>query len=259
PSLEKVILPQLGLTVWGSAFTSEDKYEDPLKGFAPDEDNINIVLLHAELTSTASKYCPVSPESIDASGADYVALGHIHKTSSGVTPSGTVWAWPGCPEGRGFDETGDKGVIIAEVSKHSAKLRFERMSSARYFDIEVTLKEGDDPVEKCVAALSECEKRDICRIIFKGESRGVDVQAVKTAAEHLVEVYSVKDKTRPSRDLFECEIAQSLKGRFLAKMKQLYEGANTEEEQKSAALAAVFGIAALEGRQPPLGGAYYED
>ena len=43
------------------------------------------------------------------------------------------------------------------------------------------------------------------------------------------------------------------------KMKQLYEGANTEEEQKSAALAAVFGIAALEGRQPPLGGAYYED
>ncbi len=46
---------------------------------------------------------------------DYVALGHIHAYSGARTAGRVPYAWPGCPEGRGYDECGEKGVIIADV------------------------------------------------------------------------------------------------------------------------------------------------
>ena len=258
-NLEKVCLGELGLSVWGSAFVNEEKYGDTLENFSVDDENINIVLLHAELANSNSKYCPVTLNSIDASGADYVALGHIHKFASGTTPSGAVWAQPGCPEGRGFDETGDKGVIIGEIEKGSVKLRFEKICSLRYFDIEVTLDCGDDPVEKCLEAVKTCGANDICRITLAGESAGVDHLAIKTALRDHCALHSLKDTTRPSKAMFEDALDQSLKGRFLAQMKQAWESAPTEKEKLSAALALRFGLAALEGRQPPQSGAYYEN
>ena len=257
--LERVELPSLGVTVWGSAFVSEEKYEDPLTAMKRDENNINIALLHAELTKNASSYCPVTEQGIDRSGADYVALGHCHTMDSGITPSGAVWAWPGCPEGRGFDETGDKGIIIAEVIKGSAKLRFEKICSSRYFDIEIALTAEDDPVEMCIEKVKWLESGDICRITFTGESRGVDVLSVKIAASEYADVYSIKDITRPAQSLFDGDKELSLKGRFLAKVKQLFDSAETEEEKRRASLAAAFGLAVLEGRQPPRSGAYYEN
>ena len=43
---------------------------------------------------------------------DYIALGHIHKFSGIKRIGNTYYAYSGCPEGRGFDEEGDKGIIF---------------------------------------------------------------------------------------------------------------------------------------------------
>ena len=42
---------------------------------------------------------------------DYVALGHVHKGSKVDYVNGTAYAYPGCIEGRSFDECGKKYAI----------------------------------------------------------------------------------------------------------------------------------------------------
>ncbi len=59
-----------------------------------------------------SDYGPISQQDLAASGLAYAALGHIHQYSGLQRAGRTVWAYPGCPEGRGVDETGDKDVLL---------------------------------------------------------------------------------------------------------------------------------------------------
>ena len=68
----------------------------------------------------------------------------------------TAWAYCGCPEGRGFDETGDKGVLVGEVSPGEAKLEFVPLCKRRYREITVDVT-GKAPA----AALREALPADI--------------------------------------------------------------------------------------------------
>ena len=58
----------------------------------------------------------IAPEDIEKSGLTYLALGHVHQYSGPRREGGTVYAYPGTPDGRGFDELGEKGVILGRVS-----------------------------------------------------------------------------------------------------------------------------------------------
>lgn len=118
-------MPELGVRVWGAAFT--DRVSGPLlRGFsAPrQEGRLELLCLHGEVGVPSSRYDPVSEEELAASGLDYAAFGHVHSFSGLRRAGDCFYAWPGCPEGRGFDETGEKGVIIADVERGGVKLRF---------------------------------------------------------------------------------------------------------------------------------------
>ena len=83
---------------------------------------------------------------VEQSGADYLALGHVH-AFGGVQQAGrTFWAYPGCPEGRGFDELGDKGFLTGTVEPGQVKLTFVPFARHRYqwLTADVT---GADPLE----------------------------------------------------------------------------------------------------------------
>ena len=100
-------VPELGLVVHGAAFTGPEQPESLLAGFAaPADGRRHIGLLHVELDGAEERYDPLRREEIAASGLDYLALGHVHKRTEPLTLGRTVCAWPGCPEGRGFDELG---------------------------------------------------------------------------------------------------------------------------------------------------------
>ena len=71
--------------------------------------------LHGEVGVPGSRYDPISEAELARSGMAYIALGHAHAFSGLRRAGDSFYAWPGCPEGRGFDETGDKGVIVADV------------------------------------------------------------------------------------------------------------------------------------------------
>ncbi|WP_419920992.1 metallophosphoesterase family protein [Candidatus Poriferisodalis sp.] len=90
------------LTLWGRAMDSHDSDYRPLAGVPPRPDTGWFIAAgHGHFQRTADdahRSSPIAAEEIEATGADYVALGHWHVTTD--VSVGEVIAWyPGAPMG----------------------------------------------------------------------------------------------------------------------------------------------------------------
>ena len=247
PRLESVFLPELGARVWGAGYTSPS-CEALLRGFhAPAEEGVTQLLaLHAELGRPNSPYCPVTEAELAQSGIRYAAFGHVH-LGSGLRRAGECfYAWPGCPEGRGFDECGEKGILQIDIDGDSVQAEFIPTAARRYEKLRV--EPGTDALAAIRAALPEHTAEDIYKIILTGESAAApDLSYLRQALEREFFALTLADETIPPRDLWRRAEEDSLAGRFLRRMRQRIGTAQTDEERKILLQAARCGIAALEG------------
>lgn len=249
-SIEGVALPDLGCVVYGAAFTSRSKEEQVLAGFsAPEDGKVHLLCLHGDVGGVNAAYGPILREQLAASGVQYAALGHVHQCSGVQRDGGTAWAYPGCPEGRGFDELGDKGVLAGSVDQGGARMRFVPLCRRRYRIIEAGVT-GRSPREALEAAAPETAAEDVCRIVFTGEAdeRGVDLPALESAYRDRFYALELQDRTRPAQSLWARAGEDSLRGLFLQAMKSRYDAAPDGGAREEIALAVRFGLAALDGR-----------
>ena len=251
----RVELPELGCVVYGGAFSAPYQMESPLEGFRvreEDEERIKFGCFHGDLLSPHSRYGPITTQQIAASGLDYLALGHIH-TASGLQRAGQTWyAWPGCPEGRGFDETGEKGVYAGRWENGRVTLEFAPLARRRYLReaLDVT---GQDPEEALQGLLAVSRPEDIVRITLTGQRNPEaepDLTALNAMASAFFYSADVRDETTLSTVLWERLEEDTLTGLFLRNMRRRLEGASPEERPKLER-AVRFGLAALEGREEP--------
>ena len=168
--MESVALPQYGCVVHGAAFVKEDAEALPLEGLATEDGMIHIGVLHGDVGSKDSRYRPVSPDQIAKSGLAYLALGHVHGYSGVLQAGKTAYAYPGCIEGRGFDELGDKGFLFGEVECENVNLRFVPFARRRYQILRVDVTDSGQPVEAICRQLPLRTEDDIYRILLVGES-----------------------------------------------------------------------------------------
>lgn len=245
PQIRSVPLRELGCTVHGVAFTAADREDDPLAGFvAPDDGMIHLMSIHGDVGG--SRHAPISPESLAASGLDYAALGHIHACSGLQKAGDTFWAYPGCPEGRGFDECGEKGVLAGTVEKGRVTLEFVPLASRRYERLEVSLTGETDPERAAREALAD-HGRDCCRLIFTGETAAApDLAVLERRLSDCCFTLALRDRTTLARDLWARAGEDNLTGRFLQEMRLRLDGANSEEDRALLEQAVRFGLAALE-------------
>ena len=253
--LRCVPLPALGVRVWGAAFTDRHKGAQ-LEGFEAEKDGdvLDIMVLHGEVGNPGSDYGPIAEERLARSGMDYVALGHIHSFSGLRRAGDTRYAWPGCPEGRGFDETGEKGVILAELSADGCEIRFLPMCTRRYETAEVDISGAEDPAEAIAAALPSDTERDVYRIRLTGEADAApDLRSLAHALEGRFFSLELRDDTRLRRDIWAQCGGDSLKGLFLARLRRRYEDAQDDRERERITQAARWGLLAMEnGDELPL-------
>ena len=248
--MEAVALPELGCVVHGCAFTGGERTDQALKGFAaPADGKIHMMCIHGDVGTPESVYGPVTRQQIADSGLAYLALGHIHQYSGVNREGNTFWAYPGCPEGRGFDELGDKGVLAGTVDGRGADLRFVPLCRRRYHVISVDVT-GREPREALGVALPETAAEDVCRFVHTGESGegGVDLPALETAFGPRCYVLQLRDETRPAEDIWRRAGEASLRGLFLQDLRRQYDAAPDEAQRRKIALAVRFGFAALDGR-----------
>ena len=260
--LQAVELPELNCVVHGCAFTAPHREDDPLTGFiAPDDGKLHLLCVHGEVGLTGN-YAPIDPRSLERSGAVYAALGHIHTANSGKAGK-TLWANPGCPEGRGFDELGPKGALLVSFGEEiqlgvssldgppipPINLGIQPVAAKfvpickRQYRIETV------NVNDFSAALPTGESPDLVRLLLTGECRDTPDLAVLTAqaAPHFFHV-ELRDRTTLPAELWARAEEDSLTGLFLREMRTRLETAEGDE-RGTLLLSARFGLAALEGME----------
>ena len=249
--MERLPLPELQCTVYGAAFTAPEEAESGLRGFyAQPDGSARIMVLHGDVGSREGRYRPIAPEGIASTGLDYLALGHVHAPSAMNRAGSTVWAYPGCPEGRGFDELGEKGFYAGVLEDSGAvSLTFVPFAGRKYEILEVNVT-GQDPRAAIEAALPLDTSRDLYRIILTGETGegGVSLEALQETLADQFYALELRDQTRLAEDLWARAEEDSLRGLFLKDLKTQLNCTGTEEERRRITMAARFGLAALDHR-----------
>ncbi|MGB4588712.1 MAG: metallophosphoesterase [Clostridiaceae bacterium] len=228
---EEVYLEELDAYVCGQGFTSPYERENQLKGkVAPEGNSIKILLMHGEVTTGINEYNPITPESIGESQFSYIAIGHRHEYSGILRENRTCYAYAGIPEGRGFDESGDKGVIYGHVYKDGVDLAFKKLNIRGYKEVSVDLSScitQSDMVGKILSALES--KNDIPKIILKGILPNyikVELSELDRELSKKLKEFKLVDSTKVSGDSILSIESNTLKGLFI----------KTIEEKKSLGL-----------------------
>lgn len=246
----------LNVKIYGKSFSEvfcsgEDRFS-----LTADEDYINILCVHGELDGEMSgNYNCIKREFIESSKMDYIALGHIHKRSEIRNINGTYFAYSGCIEGHGFDETGEKGVYIGEIGKSFCELEFIRTSKRLYLTEEVDITDLRDEKEVCEKILTDLAQKydnfsnNLYKIILKGsyeEGKKLKSEEISVRLSEKLYFCKVTDNSCVSLDLKALSIENTLKGLFVKKMLEKIE--NSEDCEKESLQAALnIGLAAFDG------------
>lgn len=244
--IESVCLPELDCKIYGAGYTSMD-CPGLLKDFQADgPEQYHIGLLHGEADTSHSSYCPISREQLRSCALSYLALGHIHK--SGSTRGGeTLCAWPGCPMGHGYDELGEKGVLIVTLDKDIG-ISFRAIEAPRFYDEE--LEAGTNALGALNGFLPSLPTQDFYRITLTGYSSGVDLKALSDAFPHIPNLV-IKDETLPEMDLWHAVGEDSLEGVIFTMLQQATQSTSATL-QNNAQLAARICRQILDGQEVKL-------
>ncbi len=247
-TVEALRLEELNATVYGAAFT--DSHETALlEAFRTDgQPGAKILVIHGELDNPASLYNPISEQAVAASGLDYLALGHVHRQQIRRI-GGTTVVNPGCAMGRGFDETGHKGAVYAELEEGECRTVPVDLGARPYYSLSVRA-EGD-LLSAVEAALPEDSRQAVCRITLKGSCPTPDLVALRSALAPRFYALELIDETLPPLELWRDLEEDSLKGEFLRQLKACYDGDPDESARRLVVHAAELGLALMEGREVP--------
>ena len=235
--LDSVEVPGVSCRVYGAGYRSMD-CGPLLEGFrAEGTEQYQIAVLHGDPMTSQSPYCAIAAGQVRDSKLDYLALGHIHK--AGMFRAGqTLCAWPGCPMGRGWDETGEKGIYLVSVGEET-DVRFIPLDGPRFYDLEAELSGSMEAgLENLLPA---AESRDFFRVTLTGSAEA-DINVLEARYLYLPNLF-FRDRTTPEADLWadvDCDTFRGVYFRLLQKQAQ---------EDPRAVLAAQISRKILEGRE----------
>ena len=243
PEIESVSIPDLNCRIYGAGYRSMD-CPALLDGFRIEgEERYHIAILHADPTVAGSPYCPMTSSQIKKSGLHYLALGHIHKTGQ-IKTGQTLCAWPGCPMGRGYDETDIKGAFIVTLEEH-AQTAFIPLDTPRFYDWETT--PGIDAHAALGAILPAVADENFYRITFVGEAPQPDLDALRDDFSRFPHL-ELRDRTTPERDIWGSAGADTLEGMYFRRLKEAMEAAD-DEQREILTLAARISRKILDGQE----------
>lgn len=217
-----------------------------------DPDRFNIAVMHGQ---TADHVSDGMEWGIDLGrlrdrNIDYLALGHIHSFSSGKLDRRGIYCYPGCLEGRGFDECGKKGFVRLDISEGKMETSFFAICSRQIHEIRVRLQGDEDEstiMTKITDALEGIGSKDMVRVVLEGEineDTDVDTDYLARNFEPRFYLFRIKDETVVKIDYEKYADDISLKGEFIRTVKKRDD---LSDEQKGAVI--MLGLRALAGRE----------
>ena len=234
-----------GVRFAGRSTTSSDMFST----LSLPEDGKNVVVLHGELTDRSADGGYIGVKEMASLPIDYLALGHYHSYRDVNISERTTAVYSGTPEGRGFDETGDKGYVDVSILG-SVSYKFVKRSKRALHIVDVDLSDAESEMDienKVRDALTRHSGDDLIRILLTGEHSPTlrrDTDALVERFKPYFYYFEVKDitKLRISPDDYKND--KSLKGEFI---RLVLESKDFTAEEKERIIEC--GVRALMGEE----------
>ena len=221
--------------IYGANFNFE-KDVSPLKDLAiKDSGKINIMLCHGTLNGNTDN--PFLTSDIEKSGLNYLALGHIHSFDGLDKKGKTYCCYSGVPMGRGFDELGEKGVIIADIYENTVEAEFVPVAERKFVELSVDCDGLSNYIEVADKVFESTNEKDLYKIVLKGTPSGhINAETLSAVLQEKLFYAKVVDKTKAGVNIEELAKEQNLMGYFVK---------NAMNNQK----ALEYGLKALNGER----------
>ncbi len=215
----------------------------------PHKDNyINVVALHGQI-GTECGVDRVNLKLLKDRGIDYLALGHIHSYSLEPLDEKGVYCYPGCLEGRGFDECGEKGFMLLTTERGKIVPEFVPFSCRQLHQmpIDITgLAKNAEIAEKMRSVAESFSSDDMVEYILTGcydPMTDIAVSYLQNLVKGDFFFTKVKNKSRMAIDPDNYKNDISLKGEFI----RLVLASDSNDEDKAAIIR--IGMEALSGEE----------
>lgn len=236
--------PDKKTRIYGKSFLDSSMQGEANFKISPIKDDfINILVIHGELKSDLnSSYNAITPEFIKTSDMHYIALGHVHTKSGILELNGVKFAYPGCPEGQGFDELDEKGIYLGEISKENVSLEFIPTSKRQHIEIEFDVTDLNNSADIANEIIKELKLRfddkysdNLYKLVLVGatdEGFAISLPEIESRISESVYFIKLRDKTTVKIDFEAVSKEPSLKGIFVKNMLAKIENATDETEKK---------------------------
>lgn len=241
----------LGEVVISGIELSKDNYKNVTYNLVLEPQRCNIVMLHCGVANYdgEKEIYEINFNELKDKYIDYLALGHIHKYSRERLDDRGVYVYPGCLEGRGFDETGEKGFVVLDIEDGKVTDTFVPFAKRRLHHVTVTAKPEHkiaDIIELIHDDVDLIPREDLLKVIIDGkrnmeEMTEIDLLRIENEFAKQFYFFKAVDETTVKVDYEGFINDKSLKGEFV----RLLEKEDIDDDDKS--LIVELGIKALMG------------
>ena len=244
------------LVLTGAELTDENA-DQLTHSLTLNHENYNIVTLHGSLSSGTKANKDIIPESAYRNlGIDYFALGHIHEHSI-RNLNGDIrckCVYPGCLEGRGFDETGEYGFMFLDFDEDTKRMdaQFIPFAKRRIYQLPLDVTTASDSSEVGTLIQKSLEEQGVSdsalvRMLLVGDidlDTEIDTDYLEKLFEEKYYIFQVKDQTGRRVDYRAFRHDMSLKGEFV---RTVEEDPSLSEEEKAMVIAIGINALSKEG------------
>ena len=231
---------------------TQDNYKDVALSLVLDPGKCNIVTLHTGPANHngEKEIYEINFNDLKNKNIDYLALGHIHKYDRQQLDDRGVYVYPGCLEGRGFDEVGEKGFVLLDIDDdNNITDTFIPFAGRLIYREEVSVEATDsmsDIIAKIHDVADSIADPNLLEIVLVGKTDmnelvDIDIRRIKREFDDRFYYFRVKDSTTMQIDYDSFAYDKSLKGEFV----RLLSKQNMSDEDKS--IIVELGIKALKG------------
>ena len=185
-----------------------------------DENDLNIVMLHGQI-STRSGEEQIALPLLRNKHIRYLALGHLHTYRKAPLDAEGEYCYSGAPEGRGFDECGEKGFVLLETSGKTLRHRFVPFAARTLHEISVDISDVETVTQilsKMKQASDKIPAKDLVKFTLTGSctlQTQKDSHFLQSMLESSFWFVKIKDETILKIDFRSYQYDASLKGEFI--------------------------------------------
>ncbi len=247
--IEKIETPEAN--IYGFGFDDFYCTDCGIENLEIDEkEKINILVMHATIDGASieeKQYNSISKKILKNKKFDYIALGHIHKLDYNNEENQNI-VYPGSTASLGFDEIGEHGMIVGEITKQTLKLEFIKLDDEEFKEIEINISEINSK-EELIEKINELKikENEYIKIILKGNRKfEINIYEILKYIQNN-RIIKIKDNTKIAYNLEELSNNQTLKGLFAEEMLEKLKKENISDEEKQIIEKAIeIGFEALE-------------